>query len=124
MILLEKTDILEIHRRALAEHGGSPGLRDEGALESAIAAVRNRIAYEEAGVIECAATYAFHLTQAHAFIDGNKRVGAAAMLVFLAANDVDLRATEDELYDLFLSIASSASTRSDVEHWLRARPPR
>ena len=80
--------------------------------------------HEEAGVIECAATYAFHPTNAHAFVDGNKRVGAAAMLVFLAANDVDLPATEDELYDLFLSIASSASTRSDVEDWLRTRRPR
>jgi len=80
-----------------------------------------RIAYEDADVIACAATYAFHLTQAHAFVDGNKRVGAAAMLVCLVANEVELRATEDELYDLFISIASSRTTRSQLQEWLRAR---
>lgn len=110
-----------MHRRSLEEFGGSPGLRDEGAFESALVAVENRVAYEDADVFACAATYAYHLTMAHAFVDGNKRVGAAAMRVFLRVNDVAIKADEDDLYDLFMSIASAEMRRETVEEWLRAR---
>ena len=121
MILLRKIEVLEMHRRSLEAFGGSPGLRDEGALESALVSVENRVAYEDVDVLACAATYAYHLTMAHAFVDGNKRVGAAAMLVVLFVNDVEIRATEDELYDLFIAIASGEKRREAVEEWLRTR---
>ena len=121
MILLRKVEVLAIHERALREFGGSPGIRDEGALESALVATDNRVWYEQADLVACAATYAFHLTMAHAFIDGNKRVGAASMRAFLIANDVVLDATEDELYDLFTGIAAGETNRDAVEFWLRGR---
>jgi death-on-curing protein len=121
MILLTKTEVLAIHRRSLEEFGGSEGIRHEGAFESALIAVENRIVYENADVLACAATYAYHLTMAHAFVDGNKRVGAATMRVFLLLNEVDLRATEDELYDLFIGIASGEIRRDAVEGWLKDR---
>jgi death-on-curing protein len=121
MILLRKIEVLEMHRRSLEEFGGSPGIRDEGAFESALVSVENRVAYEDADVLAWAATYAYHLTMAHAFVDGNKRVGAAAMRVFLIVNDVEIRATEDELYELFIAIASGEKRREAVEEWLRAR---
>lgn len=71
-----KQEVLDIHARLIEEFGGSHGLRDEGVLESALAAAENRKHYENANLAACAATYAYHLTQAHAFVDGNKRVAA------------------------------------------------
>lgn len=65
----DKLDVLTIHARLIAETGGSVGLRDEGMLESALAAAENRYKYEDADPVACAATYAYHLTQAHAFVD-------------------------------------------------------
>lgn len=121
MIFLTKVEVLEIHQRSLDEFGGSAGIRDEGAFESALVAVENRVAYENADVIACAATYAYHLTMAHAFVDGNKRVGAAATRVFLLVNEVSIVASQSELYDLFMSIASGEMRRDAVEAWLRAR---
>jgi death-on-curing protein len=121
MILLRKDEVLAIHARALREFGGSPGIRDEGALESALVATDNRLWYEHADVLACTATYAYHLTMAHAFVDGNKRVGAAVMRTFLFVNDVRIQATEDDLYDLFMAIASSEMDRDGVEFWLRRR---
>jgi death-on-curing protein len=121
MILLRKTELLEMHWRSLEEFGGAPGIRDEGAFESALVAVENRLAYEQADVLACAATYAYHLRMAHAFVDGNKRVAAASMRVFLLVNEAEIAATEDELYDLFIAIASGEKRRDAVEEWLRAR---
>jgi death on curing protein len=106
--------------RLIAETGGSGGLRDEGMLESALAAVENRYRYEQADAITCAATYAYHLTQAHAFIDGNKRVASAMTETFLATNDFELRLTDAQLVQLFLDIASSQLSRDEVEEMLRA----
>jgi death-on-curing protein len=68
--------VLAIHARAIEEFGGLHGVCDAGALEAALTAVENRAYYEYATLIACAATYAYHLTQAHAFLDGNKRVAA------------------------------------------------
>ena len=121
MIFLRKVEILEVHRRLLAEHGGAPGILNEGALESALVAAENRRWYEEADLAACAATYAYHLTQAHAFMDGNKRVGAAAMEVFLVANNAGLNAEDDEIYHLIMGLASGTLTREEVEAWLRSR---
>jgi death-on-curing protein len=121
MIFLNKTDLLEIHSRAIREFGGSPGLLNEAALESALVAAVNRAWYENADLAACAAAYAFHLTHAHAFIDGNKRVGAAATEVFLLANGLEIRASDDDLYQLFMGVASSERSRDDVEEWLRGR---
>jgi death-on-curing protein len=88
-------------------------------LESALAAVENRHHYDAADVTACAAAFAFHLTQAHAFIDGNKRVAAATTEAFLESNGFELRLTEDELVQLFLDIASSQMSRDQVEQLFR-----
>lgn len=88
---------------------------------SALAAPENRHYYENADLVICAATYAYHLSQAHAFIDGNKRIAAAASEVFLEINGVRLRATNEEIVALFLSIASGAMTRDETEAWFTAR---
>ncbi len=112
-------DVLAVHTRLIAETGGSTGIRDEGSLESALAAAENRFNYENADVAECAATYAYHPTQAHAFVDGNKRVAAAITETFLLSNGCELLMDDDEVAGLFLNIAAGVLTRDEVEELLR-----
>ena len=101
--------------------GGSPGLRDERALVSALAASENREHYENADLAICAATYACHLAQAHAFVDGNKRLAAAISEIFLEINGSVLDATNQEIVTLFLEIAAGTLTREDVEAFFKQR---
>ena len=121
MLFLRKQEVLYIQQRLIEEFGGIAGLRDEGALESALAAAENRAYYEQAGVAKCAATYAYHLTQAHAFVDGNKRIAAAIAEIFLELNGAELKATNQEVVDLFIEIASSELTRDEVEKFFNDR---
>jgi death-on-curing protein len=115
----EKLDVLTVHAALIAETGGTDGVRDEALLESALAAVENRHRYEAADVVVCAATYAYHLTQAHAFLDGNKRVAAAITETFLETNGFELVMTNEGIVALFLAIASSNLNREQVEQQLR-----
>lgn len=110
-----------MHRRAVQLFGGSPGLRDEGALESALMAAENRHFYEDASLAECTPAYAYRLCQAHAFVDGNKRVADLAAETFLRLNSASLSATNDELIDLFLRIASGVMPRPSVDQFFRDR---
>jgi len=118
---LTKDEVLRFHAKGIEELGGSHGLRDEGALESALLAAENRAYYEEASLAVCAATYAYHLTQAHAFIDGNKRIGAVIAELFLWFNDAQLDMTNAEIIELFLKIAASELTRDEVEQFFEQR---
>ncbi|MBA3601295.1 MAG: type II toxin-antitoxin system death-on-curing family toxin [Acidobacteria bacterium] len=115
MIFPDKSAVLEIQSQLIERFGGIHGLRDEGALESALNAAENRAFYENAPIEILAATYAFHLSQAHAFLDGNKRIAAAVAGVFLELNAAWLKATQDEIIELFLDIAASRFSREDVE---------
>ena len=108
-------EVLDLHKQAIEEFGGAHGLRDEAAIESALMAAENRAYYENASLAMCAATYAYHLSQAHAFIDGNKRIAAAVSELFLSINDARLELTNDEIVDPFLGIAASQITRDEVE---------
>lgn len=121
MIFLEKSDVLEMQRRSIEAFGGIHGLRDDGALESALLAAKNRAYYEGADLAQCAATYAFHLTQAHAFLDGNKRVAAIASEAFIELNGARLNVSNDEIVELFLAIAASEKSREQVEEFFAAR---
>lgn len=96
----------------ISETGGTQGIRDEALLESALTAAKNRHHYETADVVSCATTYAFHLTQSHAFLDGNKRVAAAITEAFLETNGFELTMANEEIVELFLSIASHSLSRS------------
>lgn len=114
-----KQEVLDIHARLIEKFGGTYGLRDEGALESALTAAENREYYEQADLVVCAATYAYHLAPAHAFIDGNKRIAAAVSEVFLELNGARLDATNDQIVTLFLNIADSKLSRDEVEQFFR-----
>lgn len=111
----ELETVLKFHSTLIERYGGSHGLRDQGALESALAAAQNRYFYEEADLATCAATYAYHLSQAHAFIDGNKRIAWAVAILFLEMNGIILTVPETEAEEICLSIAAGQITRDEVE---------
>jgi death-on-curing protein len=121
MRFLSVEDVLALHDRLLDADGGEPGLLHPSAVEAAVVAAKNRAWYEGASVSACAAAVLWHLSSAHAFIDGNKRVAAAAMEAFLLANDASLNAADGEVHDLILRVASGSATRDDVEAWLLPR---
>jgi death on curing protein len=85
-VFLTLDEVLRIHTRSLAEHGGSEGIRDRGLVESAVASAKNTIYYGNGDLFDVAASYAFHLAESQAFLDGNKRTAVAAAMVFLALN--------------------------------------
>ncbi len=115
MNFVDISSVLVIQEKLIERYGGIHGLRDAGALESAIKAAENRFNYESEDLAKLAATYAYHLSQAHAFIDSNKRIAAAATGVFLEINAARLDAAEDEIIELFLDIAASRLTGDNVE---------
>src|SRR4029453_8482953 len=121
LLFLRTYEVLALHARGIEEFGGTHGVRDVGALAAALTAVENRAYYEQAALTTCAATYAYHLTQAHAFLDGNKRVAAAVAEIFLELNGAELRTTDEEIVAVFLAIATGQLYRQDVEQWFAER---
>lgn len=117
---LRYNDVLKIHARVIQLFGGGDGIRDEGALSSALRAAENRVHYENADLAACAATYAYHITQAHAFFDGNKRLAAAVTEFFLEINEAQLIATNEQVGSLCQSIAAGDLSREQVEGLLRS----
>jgi death-on-curing protein len=107
-VFLSLDEILEIHEQQIERYGGSAGLRDPAGLESAVATPQATFGGEflHTSIPAMAAAYLFHLCQNHAFIDGNKRVGANAAITFLLMNGWDATFSEEELVDLVLSVAS------------------
>ena len=117
---LTKEQVLMLHRELIRETGGTDGLRDEGLLDSALNAPFQ--SYEEMdafpSIQQKAARLGYGLVQNHAFVDGNKRIGAHVMLVFLMLNGIDLEYTQDELSDLILQVASGEQSFEDMVKWI------
>lgn len=117
-----------IHERQILEHGGSPGVRDEGLLESALARPRQLEAYGGPGVDlpALAAAYAAGISRNHAFVDGNKRTAAVACELFLELNGLALAAGDPDLYAVFMALAAGEIDEQGLADWLRAhaRPQR
>lgn len=110
------------HLDQLREHGGLPGVRDENALESALARARQKWSYEpESDIATLAAAYAFGVAKAHAFSDGNKRTAFITMVTFLGLNGHDLTATESEVVEAMVALADGAMTEAALTEWVRAR---
>jgi death-on-curing protein len=121
LLFLRTYEVLAMQARAIEEFGGLHGVRDVGALEAALRAAENRAYYDQASLSMCAATYAYHLTRAHAFLDGNKRLAAAVAEIFLELNGAALQTTDEEIVAVFLAIAAGAVSRQDVEQWFAQR---
>lgn len=116
-------DLLDSHTEQIANYGGTPGVRDIGLLESARAQLEAQFdgQYLHADLFGMAAAYLYHIVQNHPFIDGNKRVGLEAALVFLEINDLSLTATDYELIDLTLRTAQGLASKTEIADFFRAR---
>jgi len=102
----------ELHAEGLAEHGGADGIGDPGGLESAVNAPENVFSYEGGDLFEIAAAYAFHIAEAQAYDDGNKRAAVSAALIFLDGNGVNVEAADPmSLYVHMISISSGELDR-------------
>jgi death on curing protein len=114
-------DMVEgFHRESLAHFGGSDGLRDRGLLESALARPENILAHEpDADVFRLAAAYGHGLVKNHPFIDGNKRTGTLAAVVFLGINGVEVEFDEAEIAVMIIGLAASEYSENDLADWLR-----
>lgn len=106
--------VLDLHEEGLRRFGGAAGIRDLGMIESALGAAQNEYYYGDADLCGIAAAYAYHLAQAQAFFDGNKRVAIATALVFLAGNGLPPKADPDRLYDAMIGIAEHRLTKTDL----------
>lgn len=120
MIRLTKSQVLLIHDQLIAETGGSPGLRDEGMLDSALNAPFQTFSGEDVypSLQQKAARLCFGLVKNHPFVDGNKRIGAHVMLVFLALNGVELQHSQTELSDIILQLAAGEIDAERLLHWI------
>ena len=116
-------EVLAIHAHQVSRYGGALGIRDRGLLESALAMPQAMFGDEilHPSLHEQAAAYLFHIVKNHPFIDGNKRAGLASCLAFLRLNDVRVRASDDDLVDLVLGVASGDRSKADVAVFLRER---
>ena len=120
MKILTKAQVLMLHEQLVNETGGSPGLRDEGLLESALASPFQEFAtYSPYPTIQQkAARLGFSLVMNHPYIDGNKRIGAHAMLTLLALNGIEIACTQKELADTILNVAAGNIGYDRLLQWL------
>lgn len=108
-----------LHDESIAEHGGAPGLRDEGLFEPALARPLNLAAYGEPDAADLAAAYGVGLAKNHPFVDGNKRVAFLAVGLFLALNRYRLVATQAEATLSMLAVAAGTLDEPTFAQWLR-----
>lgn len=116
------TEVLDLHRRPIATSGGANGIRDTGALESAISQPHATFAGEELypDLVAKAAALCHSLVLNNPFVDGNKRVGHAAMEVFLLLNGHEVACNVDEQERVMLRLAAGDLSRAAFAEWLRA----
>ena len=113
-------EVVELHQRLLTQSGGASGIRDLGLLESALAQPKATFGGADLHptLVDKAAALGFALVANHAFVDGNKRVGHAAMEVFLLLNGREIDASVDEQERVMLDVASAAMDRAGLAQWL------
>ena len=111
---LSRAQVDKWHRFSLSKYGGSDGLRSESGLESALNAPINDFYYREADLFEIAAAYAFHIAQAQAYLDGNKRTGVAAALAFLQINGISTDRDAFSLYEALVAVGERRMTKPEL----------
>jgi death-on-curing protein len=118
---LTLTDVKMIHVDQIKRYGGIQGIRDINLLDSALNYPQATFdqQYVHPDIYHMAAAYAFSLIKNHPFLDGNKRTGILVALLFLAYNDIDLTASQEELYDLTMQIAESKITEDNIALFFR-----
>lgn len=113
--------VYAVHDRQLAEHGGPDGVRDRGAIESALARPQNLLAYGNPDAADLAAAYAYGLARNHGFVDGNKRTAWLAARLFLADNGHRLRFDTDDAVRTVEAVAAGTMSEADLAAWFRER---
>jgi death-on-curing protein len=122
VVFLTLDDILESHQNQIETYGGSHGIRDIGLLESAIAQPETSFGgqYLHADIFQMAAAYIYHLVMNHPFVDGNKRIGLEAALIFLEINNENLSASDEELVDLVLKTTAGQVGKREIAEFFRS----
>jgi death-on-curing protein len=111
-----------IHFEQLNEHGGSHGVRDERALESALARPQHKHAYEaDADLAYLAAAYAFGIARSHPFVDGNKRTAFVVAAIFLGLNGYEIEATDEDVEQTVMRLADGKLSEKKLAEWIRKR---
>lgn len=120
-LFLDIDRILRTHLGLIERYGGQEGVRDVGLLHSAIAMPQASFGGEHLhkDLFEMAAAYLYHIVQNHPFLDGNKRTGAAAAIIFLAMNGVELEADQEGLADLTLDVAQGKAGKRQIAEFFR-----
>lgn len=118
-IFISRVVIETLHRMQIDRFGGASGLRDAGALESALSRPINRANYGCDDVCELAAAYVFGLGRNHAFVDGNKRIAIVTAAVFLMENGYEITATDAQLYSFVLAVAAGEIDEDGATRFLR-----
>ncbi len=118
-VWLSKEVIVAVHEAQLAEHGGGTGVRDQGLLASALSRAENLAAYGAPDVSDLAAAYGFGISRNHAFIDGNKRTGFVAAVLFLHLNGYQLTADDTSKVLTMLAVAAGDITEEQFAAWIR-----
>jgi|SRR5208282_5620659 len=110
------SEVLLILQDQIRRYGGVYGVRDPSLLSSALAMPNSSFEgkYLHKDLFEQASAYAFHICQNHPFIDGNKRTGLAAALVFLSLNGIELDDPDEELYKLMMKVANGKATKAEI----------
>lgn len=123
-VWLDPRVLLAIHEEQLAEHGGAPGIRDQGLFESAIARAQHLAAYGKPAAAALAAAYGFGLARNHPFIDGNKRTAFVAIELFLDLNGFELTASDADAVVTMLALAAGELGEDEFAAWVRANAAR
>jgi len=119
---VDRRTLVLLHEEILAEHGGLPGVRDPGLLDSALAQAKNLFAYNErCDLADLAAAHAFGISQNHPFRDGNKRVAFLSVGLFLKLNKVQLVCSQREAIETFFALAAGQLPEADLATWIRSR---
>ncbi len=120
---LSLEQVLRLHASLIETYGGTDGIRDLGLAQSALAMPQAAFGGQvlHPTIFDQAAAYLYHLVQNHPFIDGNKRIGAASALVFLAMNGIQIDGDEDGLVALTKSVASGKTGKAEIATWLCER---
>jgi death on curing protein len=109
-----------IHFEQLNEHGGSHGIRDQRALESALARPQQKHAYDEdTDFADLAAAYAFGIARSHPFVDGNKRTAFVIAEIFLGLNGYEIETTDEDVAETFMRLADGKLTEKKLAEWIR-----